>query len=565
MTNIGNVWRWKDVNTSKVMFLVFLTIVSLCVVNTQPVKSQNLGIISILSDGSIFTSTNATVPIQRVGNVYTLTDNINEYYIVIQRDNIVVDGAGYTLSGQGEIGIDLSYRKNVTIKNVQIGYAYYGIYLLNGSGNTISENILRYNGAGMFIAGSSQNTITGNSMTNNEMGIDLRSSSNNIFRNNDMNNSHNLAVYGTQASHFDNDIDVSNIVNGKKLYYLISETNLVINPTTFPDLGFLALVNCKNITIHDMEFTSNGQGLILAYTTDSTITQNDITSNYNGIALFSSSSNVIIGNNITNNYRGIQLSISSTTNSISTNNIAYNREGIFFFDSPQNSFTGNNITNNEQLGIGFRSSSYNVIRGNYFVNNTRQVYDANFDDTTITASTNIWDVGYPVGGNYWSDYTGVDVKSGSGQNQTGSDQLGDTPYVIYGSNQDNFPLMPYGSPPAISIGSPENKTYTVNSVSLTVTVSETTSWIKYSLDGQANVTYTEGKTLSDLSDGVHSVTVYAQDTDGLTGTSETIYFTITEGAEPPQSEDFSIILIAAIIVVVVVGVALIYFLKIKKK
>ena len=95
---------------SKVMFLVVLTIISLCAVSTQPVNSQNASIIRITSDGSIFTSTNFTVPIQREGNIYTFTDNIDNYYLVIQRDNIVVDGAGYYLAGQGEIGIDLSYR-----------------------------------------------------------------------------------------------------------------------------------------------------------------------------------------------------------------------------------------------------------------------------------------------------------------------------------------------------------------------------------------------------------------------------------------------------------------------
>ncbi|NIV92547.1 hypothetical protein GWN42_07015 [candidate division KSB1 bacterium] len=42
----------------------------------------------------------------------------------------------------------------------------------------------------------------------------------------------------------------------------------------------------------------------------------------------------------------------------------------------------------------------------------------------------------PAGGNYWSDYTGVDKFSGPNQNETGSDGIGDTP-----SFQDNYPLM----------------------------------------------------------------------------------------------------------------------------
>jgi len=547
------------------MFLVVLTTISLCAVNTQPVNSQTVGIIYILSDGSIATSTNVTVPIQRDGNIYTFTDNIDSYYFVVQCDNIVVDGAGYSLAGQGEIGVDLSSRSNVTIKNLQIGSNLYGIYLYYASQNTISGNTLVHNSYGVYLMEGSQNTIIGNNITNNGIGINIMSSSKNILRDNKMNNVHNLAVYGSEASHFDNDIDDSNIVNGKKVYYLISESNLVINSVTFPDVGYLALVNCQNITVHHLELTGNGHGILLAYTTDSTIYNNQITDNYSGIGLFASSNNYISTNNITDNDRGIQFSNASNFNSVSTNVIANSTDGIFLFDSFQNTIVLNNITNNN-VGIGLKDSSYNMIRGNYFINNKRQVYDVSTEDYSVTASTNTWNIGHPTGGNYWSDYTGVDVKSGENQDQTGSDKLGDTPYIIDQNNQDNFPLMPYGSPPAIFIDSPKNKTYTVNSVSLKFTVSETTSWIKYSLDGQANVTITGDITLSDLAYGEHSITVYAQDTDGKTGKSETIYFTIAEGAETPQSDFSPITLIVAVIAVaVIIGVILFFFLKAEKK
>jgi len=52
-----------------------------------------------------------------------------------------------------------------------------------------------------------------------------------------------------------------------------------------------------------------------------------------------------------------------------------------------------------------------------------------------------WDDDYPSGGNYWSNYTGVDVKSGSYQNETGSDGIGDTPYIIDANNIDDYPLV----------------------------------------------------------------------------------------------------------------------------
>jgi hypothetical protein len=54
---------------------------------------------------------------------------------------------------------------------------------------------------------------------------------------------------------------------------------------------------------------------------------------------------------------------------------------------------------------------------------------------------NVWDNGYPSGGNYWSDYNGTDLYSGPYQNVTGSDGIGDKPYVIYANNTDDYPLM----------------------------------------------------------------------------------------------------------------------------
>jgi len=507
---------------SKVAFLVFLCVISLCAVAAQPVKSQDISTVYILSDGSVYSSTNATVPIQQDGNVYTFTDDILVYSFVIQRSNIIIDGAGFTLAGEGNIGIDLTSMNKVTVKNVTLsGGFYYGIYLLQSSDITLTGNNIKDNGSGIIVYNSTQNTISGNNITNNDIGIELISSPDNVFRDNSLNNGYNFAVSGSARSHFINDIDVSNTINDKKVYYLVNENNLVISPDTHPDVGFLALVGCTNITVRNLELSNDTQGVLLAYTTGSTIAQNTITNNYNGILLYGASGNVVANNQIANNYRGIQFSNSSNSNSISANEISDSSNGLFLFESSQNAISGNNITDND-TGIGFRASSSNRILSNYFVNNAIQVYDYHMDNSSIMPSLNFWSIAYQLGGNYWSDYTGVDVKSGSNQNQTGSDGIGDTPYTIYAS-------------------------------------------IKYSLDGQANVTITGSTTLSGLADGVHSITVYAQDTDGLTGISETIYFTISEGAEPTQSESFPITWIAAIIVIIVVGVVLLYFLKIKKK
>jgi len=88
------------------------------------------------------------------------------------------------------------------------------------------------------------------------------------------------------------------------------------------------------------------------------------------------------------------------------------------------------------------------------------------------------------------------------------------------------------TPPTIDILSPRNIIYYLLPkeppipIPLTFTVNETTPWIGYSLDGQENVTITGNTTLTDLSYGLHSVTVYANDTAGNMGSSA-IYFAET--------------------------------------
>ena len=89
--------------------------------------------IYIRAEGSI----EGTSKIQREGNVYTFTGDISDP-LVVERDNIVVDGAGHVLEGTGTgKGISLTGRSNITIKNITIREFVFGIVLSNSSGNTI--------------------------------------------------------------------------------------------------------------------------------------------------------------------------------------------------------------------------------------------------------------------------------------------------------------------------------------------------------------------------------------------------------------------------------------------
>jgi len=129
-----------------------------------------------------------------------------------------------------------------------------------------------------------------------------------------------------------------------------------------------------------------------------------------GIYLYYSSNNVVSGNTVSNN--GLT--------------------GIYLYGGNDNIIKENIIANNDETGILVWASSDNKIFHNNFVDNTLQAR---------TSGSHVWDDGYPSGGNYWSDYSDVDFYSGPYQNETGSDGIGDTPYVIDGNNQDNYPLI----------------------------------------------------------------------------------------------------------------------------
>ena len=118
-------------------------------------------IIYILPNGSIYPP---TAPIEKINNfTYVLIDNITTGGIIIERDNIVINGLNYTIRSEytrGSKGIILVRRKNVSILNIQITGFEYGIYLYNSSENNISKNIIKNCIHGIYLSYSSNNYLS---------------------------------------------------------------------------------------------------------------------------------------------------------------------------------------------------------------------------------------------------------------------------------------------------------------------------------------------------------------------------------------------------------------------
>ena len=145
------------------------------------ISLQEIGI--VIADSTVYIRADGIVEgtdkIQRDGNVYTFTGNIYNS-IIVERDSIVVDGAGYILQGtynrtQGDpwlTGMMMYGRSNVTIKNIKIRSFYCGLHLNSSSGNNISGNTITAD-LGVLLTSSHNNTIFGNIITETSSGIAL--------------------------------------------------------------------------------------------------------------------------------------------------------------------------------------------------------------------------------------------------------------------------------------------------------------------------------------------------------------------------------------------------------
>jgi parallel beta-helix repeat protein len=313
-----------------VLALLLMSMLTLAF-NIQPVKASET--IYIRANGLV----EGTEKIITADNItYTFTDNINEP-IVIERNNILINGAGYTLQGVGNgTGISLSERINVTIKNTKIKNFMNGIQLDSSSGNSISgNNITANNWIGIYFITSCNNSISGNNVTANwYSGICLSSSSNNTI------NGNSVEHYGIILSYSSN----------------------------------------NNISRNHIRASDNG--IALAYSSNNTINGNYVTSNtISGITVdFFSSSNNISENSVTDNKDGIYVLGSSNYNSLSGNNITNSGEGITLLTSDYSTVSGN-LFQNDGLYV---LSLHNVVESN-FVNGKPLYYLEGVSGKTVSS------------------------------------------------------------------------------------------------------------------------------------------------------------------------------------
>jgi len=365
--------------------------------------------------------------------------------------------SGNTCLNKG-VGIHLNGSGNNSISSNDCSHNFNGIHLNGSCDNSISSNDCSHNSNGIYLDGSCDNSISSNNFSNNGDGIYLDGSCDNSILSNDFSNNCNsihlyssgtnrltrnimfrggIFIQGDSLNDYIHEIDESNIVNGKPVYYRKD-----IESGRIPDgTGQVILVNCRDILVEDQELNDASVSINVAFSSNITIRNNNCSNNnYAGIFLDSSSNSSISNNKCSNNnYAGIFLDGSSSS-SISNNNCSGHWDGWGFFgeygiflDGSDNNIISNNTCLKNRDGICIERSCSNVIYLNNFINR-------NYD---YHSSTNVWNSTSKINytyrektfatylGNYWGDYTGSD---------SDKDGIGDSPYCI-NSDNDNYPLM----------------------------------------------------------------------------------------------------------------------------
>ncbi len=243
-------------------------------------------------------------------------------------------------------------------------------------------------------------------------------------------NTYNFRVSEEQRSYLIHDIDTSNTVDGKPVYYWINQHDQQIPE----DAGFVGIIDSTNITVKDVTITHNGWGVLFFNTSNSrienvtasnneggihlafssnttisgntvsnitdngiylysssnsTISSNTVSNNTEcGIVLKSSSNSTISGNTANNNIWGIILSTAAQNNIVDGNNASYNHFGIVEWDKSYNTYSNNRVLNNSDCGISLYDTHHDTVSNNVIASNTNYgIHLYNASNNTIENNT----------------------------------------------------------------------------------------------------------------------------------------------------------------------------------
>jgi parallel beta-helix repeat protein len=253
---------------------------------------------------------------------------------LINSTNMSVDGLVISKSG---VGVLLAYTNNSVIRNITASDNGSGISLVMSNDNVIIDNEATGNLlVGIFLSSSSGNKLRGNRMTNNSYNFGIGS------------------VGNTQPTleQLINDVDVSNTVDGKPIYYLIGASNRSVPA----DAGCVLLLNSTNIVVRDLNLEKNVFGVAAGYSSRIIIENVTVRQTISGIPLVMTSQSLVRANTVDGNAMGITV---------------------------QNCFNNITVTGNKVVGLMLPQGGYGPPAGDIVVLNSTNAYirDNNVSDS----------------------------------------------------------------------------------------------------------------------------------------------------------------------------------------
>lgn len=358
------------------------------VVEVSGTKSKNLAFSGMVSQNSVGGSINIESSIEPTTIFLPdMCSNYGTWNADISTCVLSQDLSQNVEITQDDIILDCN---NNTITN-------YGIYLFGRTGVTI-KNCQIFGGNAIFIDNSSAITLDSDTIKSQWEGVGSYYSTGTNIRNCKITSqqSNSIGFYYSTGG-----VVTNNNFSGEIDFYNSSNNNIENNTVTMGTWECVWFGDSDNNKIAGNTFSCN---------------------NAEGLGFYNSNNNEISGNTIGASKWGVDI-YSSSNDVFTNNNIKDNEyEGIGIYNSSAISFSDNNISSNGTGFGGYSSSNIKIYHNNFVGNHLgAETYGGNY----------LFDDGHPSGGNYWSDYSGVDLND---------DGMGDTPYV-FNSGQDNYPFI----------------------------------------------------------------------------------------------------------------------------
>ena len=373
-----------------------------------------------------------------------------------------------TSSSTTKIGISISNtRAYFIIQGVNLyGKTGVAVSLQNVTNGRVQASVLSNNSAGVSIFSSSNITVSSDTIEFDQSGVTLAYARNitlqgNIFTSDGV----YISPSQTDAPAWNSyTITQDNLVNGRPIRFVNDCSQVTLNGDL---VGQLILANCTGVIVRNLTITNTASSIQLANVSNFLIANSTLSSNrWEGITASGvtngSITNVTASNN--GNYGLNMLGLSNVT--LSKGNFSSNGYvGVELVGAKNVTLSSGVFSHNKWWGLSLASTQNLHVFHNDFIDNAAGCppfcssgISSQIRYETTPSGSDTWDDGYPSGGNYWSDYVGVNVCNGEVQdncNRCGisfhepcPDGIGDSPNMVTQyqtvNPTDRYPLMkPY--------------------------------------------------------------------------------------------------------------------------